>query len=533
MAEKLRCTLTLEGIDALSETLNETLATARLSRKERLRLRLMAEEIMLGWLNGGLADAPCTLTDDKRFGRRTLILRAQGATEDDADPMLSSAFAAELAGQGASFAVTHAATYTSAAISLPAKQRSDLFRLCAAIVLALAVSLLMRLLPANISETVVTNAVTPMISLFTQLLSALAMPLLFFSLLSSIISLENLRDQGMVIRSLAKRLVVGLAVTAVIACLLAMLFYGVQPDGTAEGGTFAPIASFLQNAVPIGVMTPLIFGNVLQIAFLAAVSGFSMLMLKGKLPVLESASQQLNELFQQTMQLLMRLLPAFVFLAVIGLFRSAGLTALGDVGKLLLFMVAMCLALLLFSAVMVGLSFKRNPMPVIKKMLMIFLLSFTSGASASSYSAMDDLLTEGYGLRPRYVRLVLPFGLALVRLARVSTFIAVYAFCATACGVPITPSALVMISLTSMVLSFATPSVFGGVLASCALMLEQFGLPLELLAIIAVLEILLERMTNACDMVTMLSILLCTARATRNMTGDADRSGANAAKAAR
>lgn len=67
-----------EEIDAFSSQIAQTLLMMHVPRESIIKVRLMAEGVMLDWIENGLAGVPCELRLDKRFQRRTLMLSVSG-----------------------------------------------------------------------------------------------------------------------------------------------------------------------------------------------------------------------------------------------------------------------------------------------------------------------------------------------------------------------------------------------------------------------------------------------------------------------
>lgn len=71
-------TLHNETVDTFAAAVYESLLNEGASEKSAMRVRLLAEGVMLEWIAGGLDGAPCELMLDSRFLRKTLILGAVG-----------------------------------------------------------------------------------------------------------------------------------------------------------------------------------------------------------------------------------------------------------------------------------------------------------------------------------------------------------------------------------------------------------------------------------------------------------------------
>ena len=70
--------LTRENIDEFSEQIGTTLLSMNVPRESVIKVRLMAEGVMLDWIENNLENTPCELRLDTRFKRNTLLLSVFG-----------------------------------------------------------------------------------------------------------------------------------------------------------------------------------------------------------------------------------------------------------------------------------------------------------------------------------------------------------------------------------------------------------------------------------------------------------------------
>ena len=67
-----------ENIDILSKQICEELSSAGLRKESVTKVRLMAEGILLDWIESGLDGICCELRMDKRFKRKALMVSVPG-----------------------------------------------------------------------------------------------------------------------------------------------------------------------------------------------------------------------------------------------------------------------------------------------------------------------------------------------------------------------------------------------------------------------------------------------------------------------
>lgn len=109
--------LDLANIDTLSEEIYTTLLEMKVSHEAATRVRLMAEGVMLDWVEQGLGETPCELRLDKRYKGNALMLSVSG--EDKTNDQLSDSYTEMLKGLDLSLTTYYAAEKNICNIIIP------------------------------------------------------------------------------------------------------------------------------------------------------------------------------------------------------------------------------------------------------------------------------------------------------------------------------------------------------------------------------------------------------------------------------
>ena len=110
-------TLDPANIDMLSDEIYNTLLDMKLSRESATRVRLMAEGVMLDWVEQGLGGTPCELRLDRRYKGKALLLSVSG--EDKTNDLLSDSYTEMLKGLDLSITTYYAAEKNICNIMIP------------------------------------------------------------------------------------------------------------------------------------------------------------------------------------------------------------------------------------------------------------------------------------------------------------------------------------------------------------------------------------------------------------------------------
>lgn len=110
-------TLDPANIDGLSDEIYATLLELKVSHESATRVRLMAEGVMLDWIEQGLGNTPCELRLDKRYRVNALMLSVSG--EDKTNTLLSDSYTEMLKGLDLSLTTYYAAEKNICNIIVP------------------------------------------------------------------------------------------------------------------------------------------------------------------------------------------------------------------------------------------------------------------------------------------------------------------------------------------------------------------------------------------------------------------------------
>lgn len=105
------------NIDVLSEEICSTLLSMGVSHESATRVRLMAEGVMLDWIEAGLGGTSCELRLDKRYRANALLLSVSG--EDKTNHALSDGYAEMLSGLDLKLSTYYAAEKNICNIIVP------------------------------------------------------------------------------------------------------------------------------------------------------------------------------------------------------------------------------------------------------------------------------------------------------------------------------------------------------------------------------------------------------------------------------
>ena len=354
------------------------------------------------------------------------------------------------------------------------------------------------------------QALKPIGTLFINLIKMLIVPLIFVTLVSGIVAMDDLKKMR---RIGTKTFFIYLLTTAVaisIGLAFGIIFEpgaGISLEGAkAVTAKEAPalIDTFL-NIVTKNPIASFANGNILQIIFFALMLGVSINLAGDKAkPVADFFNGFSEAMFKMT-HIIISYAPIGVFGLMAWVSASYGIDLLLSLGKVI---VVVYLACIVHAVVTLGgtIAFvaKLNPIKFFKGIISAQTVAFTTTSSSGTLPVTTENVVNNLGVSKPVSSFVLPLG-ATINMDGTALYQGVCAvFVAQAFGIDLTMADYGTIILTSTLASIGTAGVPGAGLIMLTLVLTSIGLPLEGIAIIAGIDRILDM-----------------ARTTVNVTGDA------------
>ncbi len=362
---------------------------------------------------------------------------------------------------------------------------------------------------------VVSFYVKPFGTLFLNLLKMIAVPLVLFSLVAGVASLN---DSSKVGRIGGKTVLLYLGTTAVAICIGLLVVNIIQPGSDISdelreklGAAFAESAnqkiaaaakvSIIDQLVAIVPTNPfyaLANAQMLQVVFFALILGLAMTRLHGKkigqagdVGHVVQVFQLLSDAIIEMVHMIMKLAPLGVFALMAGVIADMGkdpdqlgqlLTAL--LGYMATVVIALLLHLLLVYALLLKFMAKVPLRRFFKSMVPAQLLAFSSSSSAATLPVTMDCVEKGVGVDEEVSSFVLPLG-ATINMDGTGLYQGVAAvFIATVYGLDLSLGQQLTIVLTASLASIGTAAVPGVGIVMLTIVLKAIDVPLEGIALI-------------------------------------------------
>ena len=506
--------MTDEGIDAVSAHIG-TLLEGAAKRREILRIRLAAEDVLTLWKNTPGSASVCGVQYCVRLGQRSIRLSVTGS---DINPNaecgqneLDAAGNVILEGLGLSPVHRYEKGVNQVDFRVPGKKVHQLWWITLSAVLAVVFGLLTLYLPGNMQRLFTEQIASPTLNVLLGMLTGVAMPMIFLSICTGILGIGSVAALGRIGKKFLLRF---LGVTFVVAALTVAAigwYFPLSGGNAAESGGFQEIFNLVLQMVPTNLVSPFLDGNALQLILLGLCLGTALLVLGERAQEVSAVVRQADDTISLLMGGINRLIPLFVFLTFYGLAVSADVSKLGGAVEILVLTAALCLVLALTFTIIVCMRCHVSMGTLIRKTLPVFLLAFSTSSSAASFPLRLEICEKHLGVAGEAAR----FSVSLAQTLFKPTgciFYGVSALCvASAYGVPITPLWLVLCVLVSGILTIATPPVAGGTKMAYSALFLQLGIPAEGLVLVLAAEPIVDFLLTAVNSHTQMMLVILTA----------------------
>ncbi|QKJ23227.1 dicarboxylate/amino acid:cation symporter [Poseidonibacter lekithochrous] len=354
------------------------------------------------------------------------------------------------------------------------------------------------------------QALKPIGTLFINLIKMLIVPLVFVTLVTGIIAMEDLKKMRRVglktffiyLATTAIAIAIGLTVGIVLEPGVGVSLEAASTMTVKEAPT---LIDTLLNIITKNPFSSFANGNVLQIIFFAIILGISINLSGEKGEPAKKFFNSMSEAMYKMTEIVMEFAPFGVYALMAWVSASYGADVLLSLGKVIFGVYIAAIIHILFT-IGGGISFigKLNPIRFFKGIVTAQTVAFTSTSSSGTLPVTTQNTTKNLGVSKPVASFVLPLG-ATINMDGTALYQGVCAmFVAQAFGIELGMEEFMVIILTSTLASIGTAGVPGAGLIMLTLVLTSVGLPIEGVAIIAGIDRILDM-----------------ARTTVNVTGDA------------
>lgn len=371
--------------------------------------------------------------------------------------------------------------------------------LTAQIGIALVLAVIAGILLGNHADFVNTY-IKPFGIIFLNLLKFIVVPLVLFSIMAGILSMNDISKVGKLgLRALLYfmattlfAVTLGLVVPTLLKDILPIIH--ISTDTTAETieTPHLSVMDQIVNMFPSNILAPVSSMAMMQVIVIALFFGIAMVHVGEKGEMARKVTLSFNDVVCKILEYIMALAPIGVFCMLTPVVVDNGPAVLGSYAALL-GLAYLCFVLhagVVYSSAVKFLG-GLSPLKFFKGMQSAMLFAFSSDSSVATLPYTMQC-TEKLGVNKDIGRFVLSLG-ATINMDGVAIYLGVASvFMANCCGIDLTMGQYMAIAFASTVASIGTPGIPGGSLALMAMVFASAGLPVECVAVAAGIDRIID-----------------------------------------
>jgi Na+/H+-dicarboxylate symporter len=341
-------------------------------------------------------------------------------------------------------------------------------------------------------------------TIFINLLKMLIVPLIFFSLVSGISSLNNLSSLGKIT---SKTIALYLATTA-IAVSLSLFIGTIFKPGSGYSSSISVVPESLPqsqgvfetivNIFPSNILEAMANNEMLAVVFFSILFGLALSKTNHLTDNLSNSFEKLNTVFMQLVITVISFAPIGVF-CLIGKFVIVdGLDVFQEAFKYVVLLIAV---LIIHAFVTYTLILKLFTTISIKrffvKMKDVAIFAFSTSSSAATIPVTLKTVQDELGVNKNVASFVVPVGATINMDGTAIMQGMATVFIAQMSGIDLTLIQYAQVVLLAVVASIGAAAVPSAGTITLVLILQQFGLPLEAIGIILAVDRILDMLRTS------------------------------------
>ena len=496
METKTAYSLSNESIDEIAEKTNDFLGTLNTESKNRLRIRLLVEEILLDWQQHFSEETVCQVRIGQRFRHPYIQLELEG---ESCNPLntnteyYGSYRSRLLANMGLAPLYSYENGRNRITFKLKKSKANPLLSLAAAVLLGLAVGTAGLHIPDDLRLSVLNSFLTPIYDTFFNLLGTIAGPMVFLSVAWGIYGIGDTATFGRI----GKRMIIhfiSIVFLICIACIpLSFPFFSLnlvwKSGGTSQ---LSSLFQMILGFIPTDIVTPFQEGNSLQIILLGAAIGVALLILGKQTEVVALTIEQINYVVQFLLEIISTLVPSFIFIVLVQMIWSGTLDVVLLAWKPLLAFLTIIVIIASAMVLAVAHCGKVNPLSILKKSLPTFIIGMTTASSVATFGTCANVCERKLGVSNHITSFGVPLGIVMFPPATAMYFIIICIYTAEVYQVECSAVWFILAVFSATVLAIAAPPIPGGTLTCYTIMFTQLGLPTDALVVALALDVLCD-----------------------------------------
>ena len=336
--------------------------------------------------------------------------------------------------------------------------------------------------------------VKPLGTIFLNMIKMIVVPMVFFSITAGVASLGDLKK----LRNIGVKVVGLYALTSALCVGLGLIMANIINPGKGfdltalsqstdyEAQAMPSIIDTLIDMFPSNIFTSFTNTNMLQIIVFSVFLGVALIMMGKEGERLLAGVQSCANAMYKITAIVMEFSPIGVCALLADSVGAYGLKIFGPLGKLILTVYASDVILVLVMYIpMVALLAKFPVKKWLQGIWKVWVVTASTTSSSGSLPITTSVTNDEFGVSSELSSFSLPLGATINMNGGCIYYAAAIVMTAQIYGMNLTPSALVNIIISTVLVAMGCPGVPGGAIIMTTILLTNMGLPLEIVGLIA------------------------------------------------
>ena len=336
--------------------------------------------------------------------------------------------------------------------------------------------------------------VKPLGTIFLNMIKMIVVPMVFFSITAGVASLGDLKK----LRNIGVKVVGLYALTSALCVGLGLIMANIINPGKGfdltalsqstdyEAQAMPSIIDTLIDMFPSNIFTSFTNTNMLQIIVFSVFLGVALIMMGKEGERLLAGVQSCANAMYKITAIVMEFSPIGVCALLADSVGAYGLKIFGPLGKLILTVYASDVILVLLMYIpMVALLAKFPVKKWLQGIWKVWVVTASTTSSSGSLPITTSVTNDEFAVSSELSSFSLPLGATINMNGGCIYYAAAIVMTAQIYGMNLTPSALVNIIISTVLVAMGCPGVPGGAIIMTTILLTNMGLPLEIVGLIA------------------------------------------------
>ena len=362
-----------------------------------------------------------------------------------------------------------------------------------AIVLGVVLGFLCQCLPDAANSFIVDEIASPLLSILLGILSGIMGPVIFISMITSIIAMESINDLTNLGFKIIRRFIVIILFLIAVSIVVSGIFFRSFGTGSVS---FAPeqIIQMVFDIIPVNPFQSFLENKTPQLVILGFLLGCALLVLGDSVDELKEMLTQINEWIMSAMKLVLLVVPAIPFLSIFTSIARGNASEILEGWKFIVAVYIVYSICTAFKVAKVSVTTGTGIPELWRKIKPVVKLAFTTGSTAAPINKAYEVSDEGFNIKPEFTNFWIPMCSAMLSPKTAINVVIATFMVAEMTGVAISTSFLFVLILVTLELSLASP----GTTSAWAIMFATLMLPTEYVGLFTVYRLLTTNFGAGC-----------------------------------